>query len=166
MTTIFIMGGEGGGRGEGRGPKGWGAPKGGALKGGPPKISLFFFPLPTQFSFLLPSLGGPFVGFWRCSKRRDPERCTFGGCVKRQRPQSLLWFTRQPESPNVHIGGSRPSKTPPIFHGKTHKRWKKERKLWRGREKKKERNVRRSGGGRSGGGRSGVRQMLLFEKEN
>ena len=33
---------------------------------GPPKISLFFFPLPPQFSFFLLSLGGLLVEFWWC----------------------------------------------------------------------------------------------------
>ena len=40
-------------------------------------------------------------------------------------------FTRQPESPNMHMSGSWPSKTPPKFNVKTPKREKKERKLWR-----------------------------------
>ena len=31
-------------------------------------------------------------------------------------------FTRQPESPNAHISGSRPSKTPPKFNERTPKR--------------------------------------------
>ncbi len=58
--------------------KGW-APKGGdqkdgAQKGGGPKISrFFFFPLPPQFSFFLLSLGGPFVEFWWCFRRPEPE---------------------------------------------------------------------------------------------
>ena len=45
---------------------------------GPPKISLFFFPLPPQFSFISPSLLVFFVEFWWCLKRRDPQMCTFG----------------------------------------------------------------------------------------
>ena len=44
-----------------------------------------------------------------------------------------------------------PSKTPPKFHEKTPKRGKKERNMWR--EREKTRNVGRSGGGRSDGGR-------------
>ena len=77
-------------------------------------------------------------------------RLEFSGCrVKPQRPQKPRGFTRQPESPNVHISGSRPSEPPPIFHEKTPKRGKKA-KLWREREKK--RNF-----GRSDGGEGGVR---------
>ena len=43
-----------------------------------------------------------------------------------------------PRTPNVHISGPRPSKTPPKFNEKTPKREKKERKLWRERGKKGE----------------------------
>ena len=53
---------------EGWGPEGWGGPK----------ISSFFFPLPPQFSFFFLSLGGPFVEFWWCLKRRSPSMCAFG----------------------------------------------------------------------------------------
>ena len=68
------------------GPKGWGpnpggAPKGGAPKGGRHKISLFFFPLPPPFRSLCVS----------CLKRRGLKCARFWS------------FTRQPESPNVHI---------------------------------------------------------------
>ena len=45
---------------------------------GGPKVSRFFFPLPPQFSFFLPSLGGLFVEFWWCFRRPGPEMCTFG----------------------------------------------------------------------------------------
>ena len=38
----------------------------------------FFFHLPPQFSFFLLSLGGPFVEFWWCLKRRGPEMCASG----------------------------------------------------------------------------------------
>ena len=63
-----------------------------------------------------------------------------------RRPQSRRRFTRQPESPNVHMSGSRPSKTPPKFNERTPKREKKERKLWREKEKT-ERIFGRSCGG-------------------
>ena len=43
-----------------------------------PKFRAFFSLLPPQFSFFLLSLGGPFVEFWWCLKRRGPEMCTFG----------------------------------------------------------------------------------------
>ena len=42
---------------------------------GPPKIPLFFFTLPPQFSFLLPSLGCLLVEFWCCFEDRDPQMC-------------------------------------------------------------------------------------------
>ena len=58
----------------------------------------------------------------------------FRGCVQ----DLARGFTRQPESPNVHISGSRPSKTPPKFNERTPEREKKERKLGREREKKRE----------------------------
>ena len=38
----------------------------------------FFFPLPPQFPFFLPSLRGLLVEFWWCLKRRDPQMRTFG----------------------------------------------------------------------------------------
>ena len=38
---------------------------------GDPKFRVFF-PLPPQFSFILPSLGGLLVEFWWCLKRRGP----------------------------------------------------------------------------------------------
>ena len=50
--------------------------------------------------------------------------------------QSRRGFTRQPESRNVHILGSRLSKTPPKFHEKTPKETEKERN-GRGRGKKR-----------------------------
>ena len=139
-------------------PKG-GAQKGGAQKGGGPKISRFFFPSSATIFHLLSLSWGPFVEFWWCLKRRGPEMCTFGvlglSCAS---PGGPVWwgrrgFTRQPESPNVHISGFRPSKTPTKFNERTPKREKKERKLWRERDKK-ERNFGRSGGGLSGGGGS------------
>ena len=62
---------------------------------------------------------------------------------------------RQPESPNVHIWESRRSKTPPKFNERTNKRGRKGRKLWRAREKKKERNFGVQREGWRGGGSSG-----------
>ena len=77
-------------------PEGWGGPKGGALrvgapwmgasrvsrpKSGPkgrgPNISRFF-PLPPQFSFLLPSLGGLLVELWARFKAEFHTKCGFG----------------------------------------------------------------------------------------
>ena len=45
-------------------------------------------------------------------------------------------FTRQPESPNVHTSGSRPSKTPPKFHEKTPREREKKNENGGGRGKK------------------------------
>ncbi len=41
---------------------------------GPPNISLFFAPLPPQFSFFLPSLGG-LVEFWWCFRSAGASKC-------------------------------------------------------------------------------------------
>ena len=62
---------------KGWGPGGVGSQRGGGPKSGGPKISRFF-PFPPQFSFVPPSLVGPFVEFWWCLKRGGPEMCTFG----------------------------------------------------------------------------------------
>ena len=43
----------------------------------PPKISLFFPPLPPQNSFFSSLSGGLLVEFWWCSKRRGAQMCTF-----------------------------------------------------------------------------------------
>ena len=60
------------------GPEGWGA-EGWGPEGWGTEISRFFFPLPPQFSFFLPSLGGPFRGILLVFlKRQGPEMCTFG----------------------------------------------------------------------------------------
>ena len=61
-----------------------------------------------------------------------------------------------PRTPDVYISRTRRFKTPPKFHEKIPKRGKIERKLWRERKKKKERNF-----GRSGGGRSFLRRAVL-----
>ena len=69
------------------------------------EFSGFFSPLPPQFSFFPPSLGGPSVEFWWCSNRRGLKRARleFSGCrVKPWRPQSRSrcprlergWFAR------------------------------------------------------------------------
>ena len=85
---------------------------------GGPKFRAFFSFLPPQFFFLLSLSWGLFVEFCWCLKRRGPEMCTFGvlglSCAS---PGGPVWwgrrgFTRQPESPHVHISGPWPSKTP------------------------------------------------------
>ena len=50
----------------------------GLRRAGGPQFRVFVFPLPPQFSFFLPSLGGLLVEFWWCLKRRGPEMRTFG----------------------------------------------------------------------------------------
>ena len=119
--------------------------KGGGPKGGGPKISRFFFPVPPQNSFFFSLSGGLLVAFWWCLKRRGPEMCTFGvlglSCAS---PGGPVWwfrwgFTRQPESPNVHISGFRPSKTPTKFNERTPRERKKNENCG-GRREKKERN--------------------------
>ena len=98
---------------KGWGPEGWGA-----------QNFAFFFPSPATM-FILSSLSwgssrGILVAFLNAGALKC-SRLEFSGCrVKPRRPQSRRGFTRQPESPNVHISGPRP------FHEKTHKRGKKE----------------------------------------
>ena len=98
------------------GPRKGGAPKGWGPEGGGPKISRFFFPFPPPFRCFCVSLGVFSWNFGGVLKRRCPEMCTFGvlwlSCAS---PGGPVWwgrrgFTRQPESPNVHISGFRRSK--------------------------------------------------------
>ena len=105
---------------------------------GQPKISLFFFPLPPQSSFL-PSLGVFSLNFGRVFEGQNPQMCTFGlsGCrVKPRRFRGRRLAHDSPRTPNMHISGPRPSKTPPKFHGRTSREGRKERILRRDREKK------------------------------
>ena len=74
-------------------------------------------------------------------------------------PGGPVWWrrrgsTRQPESPNVHISGSRPSKTPPKFNERT-PRVEEKNKFCGGKGKKKSEILGGPGEGRSGGGGSG-----------
>ena len=83
---------------KGGGPKGWGPERVGG-----PKISRFFLTFPPPFRCFCVSVG-VFSG---------RSMCTFG--VPSCSPGGPVWwgrlgFTRQPESPNVHISGSLPSK--------------------------------------------------------
>ena len=94
-------------------PDQFGICHGGAPKGGWPKILRF---LPPQFSFFLPSLGGSFRGIL----------VVFAGALKCARL----------ESPNVHIRGSPPSKTPPKFNEKTPREKKNETGAERGKNKR------------------------------
>ena len=85
-----------------------------------------FFPVPPQNSFFSSLSGGLLVEFWLCFKRRGAQMCTFGvlglSCGEPRRPGLVGppgFHTRQSESPNVHISGFRPSKTPTKFHVRT-----------------------------------------------
>ena len=99
------------------GPRRVGPGRVGPPRVGGPKFRAFFPPPPATIFFLSSLSWGSFrgilVGFL---KRRGPEMCTFGvlglSCAS---PGGPVWccrrgFTRQPESPNVHISGFRPSK--------------------------------------------------------
>ena len=137
---------------EGWGPEGWGPEMVGPRKVGPKNFALFL-PFPaTSFLFFFPSLLVFFVKFWWCLKRGCAQMCTFGvlglSCAS---PGGPVWwgrrgFTRQPESPNVHILGPRPSKHHQNSTKKTKREGEKNKKLWREREEK-ERNFGRSSGG-------------------
>ena len=112
--------------GSGWGWSGWGRSGGGAVRGRRAQNFAFFFSLSRH----------NFLSFFSLL---EVLAWNFGG----------VFEAPEPESPNVHISGSRPSKTPPKFH---------ERKLWREREQKREilggfggGAVRRRGGPAEGG---------------
>ena len=119
------------------GAEGWGARK---VTG--PKFRAFFPSSATVSLFF--SLWGLLVEFWWCLKRRRG-------------------FTRQPESPNVHIRGSPPSKTPPKLNEKAPQRERKERKWERERGKKSEILGGPGGRGGLGEGRSWGRWVRAEE---
>ena len=77
-------------------PEGWRPKPGqsGPRRVGPEGWPSAFFPLPPQFSFFLLSLGGPFVEFWWCLKRRCPEMCTFGVLGSCEAPAGCLTFNK------------------------------------------------------------------------
>ena len=83
---------------EGWGREGWGPKprKSVGPKGGGPKISSFFFPLPPQNSFFSSLSGCLLVEIWWCLKRRDPQMCTFGvlglSCAS---PGGPVWWGRR-----------------------------------------------------------------------
>ena len=86
----------------------FGTTKGRALKGGGPEG---WRPKPRKS-------GAP--------KVEGPKISSFFSLLPPQFSFFLLLFTRQPESPNVHISGSQDSKTPPKFNDKTPKRGREE----------------------------------------
>ena len=67
-----------------------GGPKGGGPEGWRAQnFAFFFFSLPPQFSFFLPSLGGLLVEFLWCLKRWGPQMSTFGLSGCRVKPRRL-----------------------------------------------------------------------------
>ena len=138
------------------GPRRVEASKGGAPERWGPIISRLFFPLPPQFSFFLPSLGGGLlVVFWWCLKRRGPEMCTMGlsGChVKPRRLQGRRGFTRQPENSKRAHFRAPALQTPPKFNERTPQEREERMKIVAGEGKKSEFwAVRREGSGGSRG---------------
>ena len=121
--------------------KGWRRRVGPRRVGGP-KFSRFFFRFPPPILLFLSLTVCLPVVFWWCLKRRGRQMCTFGVlgllCEVPAAPKPPGFHTTQ--SPNVHIWGSRSSKTPPKFNEKTP------------RETEKERN---------GGGRGGKKSEML-----
>ena len=127
----------------------------------------FFFSLPPPCSFFFSlSQGVSSWNFGGVFEAPGPSNVYVSGRrVKPRRPQSRRGFTRQPESPNVHILGSPNSKTPPKLNEKTPRERK--RKKWR-REGKIKRNFGRPGGGVwSGAGWSrGVQTYNIHNNHN
>ena len=111
------------------GPRRVGHRRVGGPQGGGPKI-LRFFPSPATISLFFVSLWGCSCGIVSAVQSRIPFKlcvwASLGHFVKPRRSRSRRGFTRQPESPNVHISGSQPSKTPPEFNERTPKRGRKE----------------------------------------
>ena len=109
------------------GPEGWGPERWG-------KNFALFFSLSPQNSFFSSLSGGLLVEFWWCLKRRALKcaRWEFSGCRVRApvARSGGAGFTRQPKSPNVHISGFRPSKTPTKFHELWREKGKKRAKFW------------------------------------
>ena len=107
-----------------------------------PKFRSFFSLSRRKIRSFLPSLGVFSLNFGGVFEDRDPEMCTFGlsGCrVKPRRPHQTGppgLAHDSPRTPNVHISGSRSSKTPPKFNEKTPREGRKERILRWEREKK------------------------------
>ena len=139
------------------GPEGWGPRRGGGTQGwGPegwgPKISRFF-PSPATI-FFLSSLS------WASRGRvLQCARLEFSGCRVRtaaaRSGEAAGVRTRQPEnSKRAHFRAPALQKPHQNSTKRPPKREKKERKLWREREKK-ERNFGRSGVGGPGGGGPG-----------
>ena len=123
---------------------------------GPPKISRFF-PSPARIFFLSSSLGGPFVVFWWCLKRRGPQMCMFGvlSCEApaAQKPTGYHTTIQEPKRANFRVPTFK--NTTEIQREDTQRDRK--RTKWEGEREKKERNFGRSaGGGPAEGGRRGL----------
>ena len=98
----------------------------------------FFFPFPPPFSSFCVSLGVFSFNFGGVLEGRNHQMCTFGvlGLSCDTRPGRWGSHTTARELQTCTFQGPCASKTTPKFHEKTPKREKKERKLWREREKK------------------------------
>ena len=139
------------------GSKGWGFDRwgaGGGPKGGRPKISSFFVPLPPQNSFFSSLSWGLLVEFWWCFETAVDQLWLEAGRfpVGTQRLANINGYLHRerlsvpdlatgalhdsPRTPNVHIFGSQPSKTPPKFNETTPKREKKRKKIVAGEKKR------------------------------
>ena len=98
---------------------------------GPPKILLFFFPLPLQFSLFCLSCWSFSLNFGGVFEDRDPQLCTFGlsGCTPAAPPdRAARDRTRQPEnSKRAHLRVPALQKHHQNFTKKTEKRRKKEK---------------------------------------
>ena len=99
---------------------------------GPPKISLFFSPLPPQFSFFSHSFVGPFVEFWWCLQRRGAQMCTALGLLcetpAASGPSGLHTTTRELQT--CTFDGPGASKHHHKTTRRTHNEREKERNWW------------------------------------
>ena len=154
---------------EGWGPEGW-SPEGWSPERWSPEgwgaqnFALFSLSRQKIRSFpLWGSSRGILVVFLKAGTLKC-ARLEFSGCRVRvpvARSGGAAGVPHDNQSPNVHILGLRPSKTPPKFNEKTPRETQKERILLREREKK-ERNFGRSRG-RAVQGKGGPRGRAVLE---
>ena len=85
------------------GPRRVGPRRVGARTVGAQNFALFFSLSRHSFHSFLPLFLVFFVEFWWCLKRRGAQMCTFGVLGLSCASPGGRGFTRQPESPNVHI---------------------------------------------------------------
>ena len=128
------------------GPPSAGPPSSGPPSAGPPKISLFFSLSRHSFLFFPPSLVGPFrCNFDGVFEDQDPQMCTFGlfGCrVKPRRPHQTgppgLAHDKKKnrELQTCTFEGPGASNTTKIPRKRPKEMGKRNKQLWREREKK------------------------------